>query len=143
MRSISSDDHLLLVSLAWDLSVLSRVGVYPEDEFEARLVHGEVARATVLREDTQDYATRLMSPTSLRVRPERVEALSARRTCMTDAASSAFSTPVTSSGSGYVTATTMSGSFTEAMTNWTTWHWSVPTIMPQCTGMMPPSTTKA
>jgi hypothetical protein len=38
-------DHQLLAAFTIDLRVLERVQIYPEDEFEARLVHGPEPRA--------------------------------------------------------------------------------------------------
>ena len=38
--------------------MLERVGIYPEDEFEARLVHGQAAQPRVLREASPAYDTR-------------------------------------------------------------------------------------
>ena len=58
VRIITEADHHLLAAFARDLPVIGRPGIYPEDEFEARLVHGEVARPLVLRETQAEYAVR-------------------------------------------------------------------------------------
>jgi hypothetical protein len=39
--------------------VLEKVGIYAEDEFEARLVHGEAARPLILRERREVYSRRM------------------------------------------------------------------------------------
>lgn len=59
VRSITAADHRLLTAFARNLPVLDRVGIYPEDEFEARLVHGEPAQILVIRETQAAYAPRL------------------------------------------------------------------------------------
>lgn len=58
VRRISAADHILLAVFAQDQPVLSRVGIYPEDQFEARLIHGEAALANVVREEGSDYSVR-------------------------------------------------------------------------------------
>lgn len=59
VRRISTADHRLLAAFAQGLGVLARVGIYPEDELEARLLHGYAARAVTLREESSDYGRRL------------------------------------------------------------------------------------
>ncbi len=59
VRIISESDHRLLAEFAAYLPVLDRVALYPEDEFEARLIHGEMARSLILREDKAAYGQRV------------------------------------------------------------------------------------
>jgi hypothetical protein len=58
VRVISAADHRLLSVFARDLVTLQRAAVYPEDEFEARLIHGDIARPLVLREERAAYDRR-------------------------------------------------------------------------------------
>lgn len=58
VRTISAADHSLLAAFAKHLPVLERVGIYAEDEFEARLYYGDDARTLLLREDREDYSKR-------------------------------------------------------------------------------------
>src|SRR5262249_13974562 len=55
VRRLTLTDHQLLVEFARDLSVVDRAIIYPEDEFEARLLLGQSARQLVLREERADY----------------------------------------------------------------------------------------
>jgi 5-methylcytosine-specific restriction protein A len=48
VRPLDSADHQLLAGFAADLPVLRKVGIYPEDEFEARLLLGSGARELLL-----------------------------------------------------------------------------------------------
>jgi hypothetical protein len=50
VRVLAQADARLLAAFAADLPVLERVGIYPEDEFEGRLLHGDLVRPRVLRE---------------------------------------------------------------------------------------------
>src|SRR5581483_6436155 len=58
VRVISEADAQLLALFAADLPVVERVGIYPEDEFEGRLILGDAARPRVLREATAGYDAR-------------------------------------------------------------------------------------
>ena len=58
VRPISVLDHQLLAGFATDLPVLERVHLYPEDEFEARLLHGADARKMILRESATQLTKR-------------------------------------------------------------------------------------
>lgn len=51
VRVISEEDHRLLSRFAVDLPVFPHAAIYPEDEFEARLVHGPEARRFMIREN--------------------------------------------------------------------------------------------
>jgi hypothetical protein len=59
VRAIGGADHRLLAEFAAYLPVLDRVALYPEDEFEATLIHGDTARYHVLKEDRAAYGERL------------------------------------------------------------------------------------
>jgi hypothetical protein len=59
VREISNGDHQLLALFAQNLKTLDRVSLYPEDEFEARLIHGESALAHLVAEEPAEYTTRL------------------------------------------------------------------------------------
>lgn len=58
VKPLGEDDHRLLAEFARDLPVLERVRIYPEDEFEARLVLGSGARDAVVRESPAEYGVR-------------------------------------------------------------------------------------
>jgi 5-methylcytosine-specific restriction enzyme A len=58
VRVLTDADARVLEAFAADLQALERVGIFPEDEFEARLVHGEVVQPRVLREAAAGYDTR-------------------------------------------------------------------------------------
>jgi 5-methylcytosine-specific restriction protein A len=58
VRVIGDADAHLLALFAADLPTVERVGIYPEDEFEGRLVHGDAARPRVLREAAAGYDAR-------------------------------------------------------------------------------------
>lgn len=58
VRRLDAGDHQLLAGFAADLPVLERVGIYPEDEFEARLLLGQEARGRLLPEGTEANAAR-------------------------------------------------------------------------------------
>jgi hypothetical protein len=59
VKPLDEADHRLISSFAADLTVLRRVAIYPEDEFEARLVLGADARDLLLREDDRAYTARM------------------------------------------------------------------------------------
>jgi hypothetical protein len=59
VRQITEADHRLLAGTAFYLPVLDRVALYPEDELEARLIHGDAARSLVIREQKAEYGRRL------------------------------------------------------------------------------------
>lgn len=59
VRPLDLQDHLLLADFAADLPVLESVGIYPEDEFEARLHLGNRARELLLKEATDRNAARV------------------------------------------------------------------------------------
>ncbi len=59
VRRLGEADHWVLADFAAYLPTLKRVALYPEDEFEARLIHGEAARSLVLREEKAEYGRRL------------------------------------------------------------------------------------
>ena len=59
VRTISAAAHELLTAYAQDLAVLDRVALYPEDEFEARLVHDGGVRELVVREGEDERNRRL------------------------------------------------------------------------------------
>jgi hypothetical protein len=73
VRQVSEADHRLLSHFALDLPVYPHAAIYPEDEFEARLVHGDAARGLVLRE------TRVESDRRLRYLYETVDIHRVRR----------------------------------------------------------------
>lgn len=58
VKPLTAADHLLLAEFARDLPVLQRVRIYPEDEFEARLLLGSGARGAVVRESPAEYGVR-------------------------------------------------------------------------------------
>lgn len=58
VKPLADADHRLLVQFARDLQVLERVRIYPEDEFEARLLLGAGARDAVVREPAAEYGAR-------------------------------------------------------------------------------------
>jgi 5-methylcytosine-specific restriction enzyme A len=60
VRSISATAHELLAAYAQDIAVLERVAIYPEDEFEARLVHDGAVRELVAREGEDERNRRLI-----------------------------------------------------------------------------------
>lgn len=53
MRVLGEADHRFLAVAAADLPLLARVGIYPEDELEVRLVHGAAAGAVMLSEESR------------------------------------------------------------------------------------------
>ena len=57
VRRLSEEAHRILSAYSGDLPVLERVAIYPEDEFEARLVHDVSVRDLILRE-TEDKRSR-------------------------------------------------------------------------------------
>lgn len=59
VRNINEVDHQLLTTFSSDLREMERVGIYPEDEWEAQLVHGEPARPLVVREQAAEYSRRV------------------------------------------------------------------------------------
>jgi 5-methylcytosine-specific restriction enzyme A len=62
VRVISETAHQMLTQYAREMPVLGSAALYPEDEFEARLVHGEQARELVLKEShsSQDQRIRYL-----------------------------------------------------------------------------------
>jgi len=58
VRRIGQAEHELLSAFAASLRELERVGIYPEDEFEARMLLGEEAQARRLDEDEQAFSVR-------------------------------------------------------------------------------------
>ena len=59
VRALSSTDEALLTTFAADLPELDRVGIYPEDEFEARLLVASSIREFMVRESRAEYDARL------------------------------------------------------------------------------------
>jgi 5-methylcytosine-specific restriction protein A len=59
VRPLEGADHQLLAHFAAELPVLARVGIYPEDEFEARLLLGSGARELLLPDGDEAHAARL------------------------------------------------------------------------------------
>lgn len=59
VRPMSESSHRMLAHYARELPVLKSVSLYPEDEFEARLVHGEQARDLVLKESPSSQNQRI------------------------------------------------------------------------------------
>ena len=59
VRPLHQADHELLSEFAADLRVLERVKIYPEDEFEARLLLGSGAREMLLSERREDHTVRM------------------------------------------------------------------------------------
>ena len=59
VRSITEADHRILAEAAVYLRTVERVALYPEDEFEARLVHGLDVHPLVLNEQRAEYGRRL------------------------------------------------------------------------------------
>jgi 5-methylcytosine-specific restriction enzyme A len=59
VRSISEDAHRLLKEFSEDLPLDSAAAMYPEDEFEARLVHDQPVRRFLVRESRPEYDRRL------------------------------------------------------------------------------------
>jgi 5-methylcytosine-specific restriction enzyme A len=53
VRALGAADHRLLAAVAADLPLLDRVGIYPEDELEARLVRGAAAGALLLSDESR------------------------------------------------------------------------------------------
>jgi hypothetical protein len=50
VRLLAAADHQVLATFATGLPILERVGFYPEHAFEARIIHGDAARAMVIPE---------------------------------------------------------------------------------------------
>lgn len=59
VRLLDLADHHLLTDFASELPLLKQVGIYPEDEFEARLHLGGRARELLLKEATDRNAARV------------------------------------------------------------------------------------
>ena len=59
VRVISEAAHRILTDFTLDLPLLPRVAIYPEDEFEARIVHGRSVRSLFLREVGEAHEQRL------------------------------------------------------------------------------------
>jgi 5-methylcytosine-specific restriction enzyme A len=59
VREISEDAHRLLGEFSRDLPLYPAAAIYPEDEFEARLVHDEPVRRLIVRESRPEYDLRL------------------------------------------------------------------------------------
>lgn len=58
VRPITEAAHQTLADYAKELPVLRSAALYPEDEFEARLVHGQQARDLVIRESLSEQNRR-------------------------------------------------------------------------------------
>jgi 5-methylcytosine-specific restriction enzyme A len=58
VRPVSALDHQLLTDFARGLPVIERVHIYPEDEFEARLLHGADVRTMIVRESPAQMTKR-------------------------------------------------------------------------------------
>jgi 5-methylcytosine-specific restriction enzyme A len=58
VKELSETDHRLLVEFTRKLAVLEKARIYPEDEFEARLLLGSDAGRAVVREAAAEYAVR-------------------------------------------------------------------------------------
>lgn len=59
VRPLDLADHQLLSAFAADLPVLPRVEIYPEDEFEARLVLGSSVRELLSKDSGEAYSARM------------------------------------------------------------------------------------
>lgn len=59
VRPLESTDHQLLYDFSAGLPVLRKVGVYPEDEFEARLLLGPGARELLVADGDEASAVRM------------------------------------------------------------------------------------
>jgi hypothetical protein len=59
VKALDEADHQLLSSFTRQLPTLERVHLYPEDEFEARLLVGSAARDLLLRESRAEYGMRM------------------------------------------------------------------------------------
>ncbi len=59
VRPLEASDHQLLTAFAAELPVLKKVGIYAEDEFEARLHLGRRARELLLTEATAENDARV------------------------------------------------------------------------------------
>lgn len=59
VRRLDVGDHQLLADFAAELPVLGRVGIYPEDEFEARIHLGKRALESLVKEATEENAARV------------------------------------------------------------------------------------
>ncbi|NIR61900.1 MAG: hypothetical protein GWO02_21640, partial [Gammaproteobacteria bacterium] len=59
VREITEAAHRLLSEFARDLPVLPHAAIYPEDEFEARLVHDQPVRHLMVRETRAEYGRRV------------------------------------------------------------------------------------
>src|SRR5581483_7840824 len=94
VRVISEADAQLLALFAADLPVVERVGIYPEDEFEGRLILGDAARTRV----DSSTCSRRSTCTG------RGATSSGFTSCTAGAASSASSIPRTSTATGCATA---------------------------------------
>jgi 5-methylcytosine-specific restriction protein A len=59
VKPLEAADHQLLAGFAADLPVLERVGIYPEDEFEARLLLGSNARDLLISGGREAHDARM------------------------------------------------------------------------------------
>lgn len=59
VRVISEADHRLLAALSANRPVAERAGIYPEDELDVRLVHGDEAQPFVIGGGRPEHARRL------------------------------------------------------------------------------------
>jgi hypothetical protein len=73
VKPLTAADDLLLAEFARELPVVRRAGIYPEDEFEARLLLGSDAQSALVRETRAEYGVRS------RYLVETVDATRARR----------------------------------------------------------------
>lgn len=58
VKALDAADHGLLTEYARGLRVLDRVRIYPEDEFEARLLLGSDVHSVMVRETAAEYSVR-------------------------------------------------------------------------------------
>jgi 5-methylcytosine-specific restriction enzyme A len=65
VREISDADHRILKEFSRDLTIVPHAAIYPEDEFEARLIHEDSVRPLLAREarETQDRRLRYLYET--------------------------------------------------------------------------------
>jgi 5-methylcytosine-specific restriction enzyme A len=58
VKELTETDHQLLVDFTRQLAVLEKARIYPEDEFEARLLLGSAAGRAVVREGATEFGVR-------------------------------------------------------------------------------------
>jgi 5-methylcytosine-specific restriction enzyme A len=59
VRRLEEADHQVLANFGAYLPTIERVALYPEDEFEARLIHGDEVKPFILNEQRATYGRRL------------------------------------------------------------------------------------